>query len=428
MTEDFLHFVWKFKRFRSADLKTTTGESITIISTGSHNHDGGPDFFDARVRIGETTWAGNVELHIRSSDWMKHGHHHDKAYDNVVLHVVFEDDITLKRNGHLIPTLELKGVIEPLVYQKYRSLQTNADWIPCQAHLPSVNELTLRSWLDRMATERLEEKTQTIHEALIASSNSWEEVFYQRLARHVGMKVNDEAFEMLAKSVPVHVLAKHKNNLAQIEALLFGQAGLLEDVFTDDYPKLLQKEYDHLRKLHRLTPMTSHTWQFMRMRPANFPTIRIAQLSALVHHATHLFSRVLESTALKQVRALLEAEPSTYWVDHYHFDTPTMKKAKALGDAAIDNIIINVIAPMVFVYGTHHAKPDLKERAMAWLQDLPAENNNIIRQWEQLTVRARSAFASQALLRLKKVYCAPKRCLECAIGNAILKPAAMVAS
>ena len=422
MTEDFLHFVWKFQRFHSHDLHTTQGQGVSVLAPGLSNTDGGPDFSHARVKIGDTTWAGHVEMHVRSSDWMKHGHHRDRAYDNVILHVVFEDDIPLRKgNSEPMPTLELKGQIEPLIFHKYSALLTNRDWIPCQGHIASVDPMVVRSCLDRMAIERIEEKTHLIEEELAAAGNSWEDVFYRRLARHFGMKVNDEAFEMLAESLPLKVLAKHKNNLLQIEAMLFGQAGMLEELFGDEYPRSLQKEYDHLRKLHDLHPMQGHVWQFLRMRPANFPSIRLAQLAALIQQSTHLLSRVLEIDSLKKLRELFACKPSAYWKDHYQFDKVSAAKSKTLGDAAIDNILINVIAPVLFVYGSQHGKPALKERALELLGGLSPESNHIVRKWAELEVKAESALDSQALLHLKRSYCSAKRCLECTIGNTILK-------
>jgi hypothetical protein len=429
MTEDFLHFVWKYKRFRSFGLVTTEGDALTVTASGHHNHDGGPDFHDARIRIGETSWAGHVEIHLRSSDWLKHGHHRDRAYDNVILHVVFEDDVRIRRpSGELIPTLELRGLVEPLLYQKYRSLLLTKDWVPCQAHLGSVDQMVVRTWLDRLAAERLEEKVQGIDEILAATKNSWEDVFYQRLARHFGMKVNDEPFEMLARSVPVRLLSKHKRSVLQIEALLFGQAGFLDAIFVDEYPRMLQKEYAHLSRLYNLVPLGKHTWQFLRMRPGNFPTVRIAQLAALVHRSTHLFSKIVESDNLKAIRKLFDVETSVYWLDHYSFEKPSPRRRKPLGEAAIDNILINVIAPLLFAYGLYHANDNLKARALELLQDVGPENNNVTRRWSELGIEAQNAFDSQALIRLKRAYCSFTRCLECGIGNSILKIPAPMAS
>jgi hypothetical protein len=292
MTEDFLHYIWKFKLFDLAGLCTMDGVPVEVIKAGDHNFDAGPDFFNARLRIGETLWAGNVEVHIRASDWNRHGHQSDKAYDNIILHAVYEADIPLLRaSGERIPTIEMKSRIPLRHFQAYMNFKQSSDWIPCEKQFASVPDLVVNASLDRMLAERLEKKSLSILFSLQNNHNNWEETFYQALARNYGFKTNAEPFELLARSLPSLVLAKHKNSLLQVEALLFGQAGMLEDHYEDKYMSSLQNEYIFLRQKFRLEPIPLHLWKYLRLRPVNFPAIRIAQFASLVFHSSHLFSQ-----------------------------------------------------------------------------------------------------------------------------------------
>lgn len=423
MKEDFLHYLWRLRRFDSSHLQTTEGETIEIQQLGEHNNHAGPDFTNARVRIGETLWAGNVEMHLQASEWIKHQHQNDKAYDNVILHVVMEEDqIICRNNGERIPCLELKKHIAPKVATIYEKLIFNEHWIPCQHHFNSVSEFTKNLWLDRLLVERLEQKTEAIEQRLEQSKNDWEQTFYEFLARNFGVKVNAIPFELLAKTTPIRTtIAKHKNNLHQIEALLFGQAGLLEVTFEDAYPLSLQKEYRFLQKKYQLTPIKSELWKFMRMRPANFPSIRIAQLATLIYQSSALFSKLLEVENITQIEQLFQVKLSDYWLNHYVFDKESTQRNKTLGKNTIHLFIINTIAPFLFLYGKRHAKADFQDRALRLLEALSPEKNSIIKKWKDLGLRPDSAYQTQALLQLKNEYCKQKRCLECAIGNAILK-------
>ena len=421
MREDFLHYLWRLKRFDISNLKTTEGTPIELLKVGDHNHHAGPDFTDARIRIGDTTWAGNVEIHLNSSDWHRHGHHLDAAYQNVILHVVLEEDEVIRlENGERLPCLELKNRVPSKLAGSYLKLLHAENWIPCERNIPGVPEITQKLWLERLLVERLEKKTSLIQERLAANNNDWETTFYQVLARSFGTKVNTEPFEQLARSFPLKLIRKHQNSLMQIEALLFGQSGLLEGEFQDDYPQRLQKEAIFLRKKYGLQPLQKVQWKFMRMRPANFPTVRIAQFASLLFSATHLFSKVLATENLKEIGQVFDLKLSFYWYTHYRFDKLSSRRPKNLGAATIQSILINTIVPFLFYYGKARNEANFKDRALQFLDSLKPEENHIIQKWTDLGMQPDSAGQTQALLQLKQAYCDKKRCLECAIGHSIL--------
>jgi len=423
MQEEFLHYLWKFRLFNNQELKTTEGEPIQILKVGEHNSDSGPDFFNARIKIGKTTWAGNVEIHVRASDWELHKHQYDKSYDNVILHVVYKSDKEIKRkNSETIPALELKNRIPENTYQKYLSFNSSRDWIPCGKQIKDIDSFTLNHWLDRLLVERLERKSQPILESLKQNKNNWEETFYRSLARNFGLKVNAEPFELLARALPHAVLAKHKNSLIQLEALLFGTAGMLEKELTGDYPKELQKEFKFLKSKYKLVPIDSSLWKFMRLHPPNFPTIRIAQFANLIYKSTHLFSKVIEANTVKQIVNLLETEASEYWVTHYRFDKPSPNRKKTLGKDAVNSILINTIIAFLFVYGKEKGEEKFCDRALSFLEKIETEKNSIVNKWKELGVNTKTAYESQALLQLKNEYCSRKRCLECSVGAKLLAP------
>lgn len=424
LPERFLHYIWQFQLFEHQGLQSADGELIQIIHTGLLNHHAGPDFLDARIQIGKTLWAGHIEIHKKSSDWLQHNHQEDGAYENVVLHVVYEHDQAIHRqDGTVIPTLALKDKIAENYIKKYWLLLQNQQWIPCQSQFKGVLEFPMRFslWLDRLVVDRLEQKTKPIHQLLAQNNNNWEQAFYQFLARGFGAKVNADAFEQLAKSLPLLILAKHKNNLTQLEALLFGQAGLLEKELEEEYPLALKKEYTFLQKKYKLHPLQASSWKFGRIRPANFPTIRIAQLAKLIQQSTHLFSKILEAETVKDIHQLFNLKLQNYWLTHYQFDKETQKRNKSLGKNAIDLLLINTIIPFLFVYAKAKADNSYQDKALNWLSQLPAETNSIVSNWENLGLKVTSAQDSQALLQLKNVYCNEKRCLECTVGDLIMK-------
>ncbi len=423
-TEDFLHYIWKFRLFEKTGLQTTDGESIQIYSAGLHNTDSGPDFQNARIKIGGTTWAGNVEIHISSSDWHKHNHTNDGAYQNVILHVVYRDDepITLP-DGRKLPTLELQNRISDELFNRYHALIFgNQTIIPCEASISSVDEFTMRTWLTRVLIERLEKRSKAVTEALKVNRGDWEETFYQFLAANFGFKTNALPFELLAKSLPQNILARHKNNPLQLEALIFGQAGFLEGELTDDYPNKLKEEYSFLRKKYKLKPIESHLWKFMRLRPQNFPTVRLAQFAALIERSNHLFSKVLDIRDVKAFRDLFtDIAVNPYWEEHYRFDAPSKPSSKTLGAASIDILLLNTLALFLFSYGKQLQLEHFINRSLKLLESLPAEKNNIINDYGGLSVKVQTAFESQALLELRNNYCNFKKCLQCGIGNKILR-------
>jgi hypothetical protein len=422
MQEAFLHFLWRTRRFDAQNLQTTQGQSIEIQKIGEHNTHAGPDFFNARLRINDTFWAGNVEMHLRASEWLAHGHSSDPAYDNVVLHVVLEEDQPIFRtNGERIPCLELRGRIPPKLLENYQRLEQEQEWIPCQKFFRSVPDIVRLNWMDRLAVERLETKTASIEETLHATQNHWEEAFYRHLARNFGLKVNSEPFEILARSLPMLILAKHKSSLLQIEALLFGQAGFLETDYMEEWPNELAREYRHLAHKYGLEPMAKSQWKFLRLRPANFPTLRLAQFAALVHQSANLFSKILEINSVREIENLFEVRASPYWFNHFQFDKASQNREKTLGRDFIHLIIINTIVPFLFHYGKTKGLLEPPKRALALLEALSPESNAALEAWSALGANARNAFQSQALIQLKTRYCDEKRCLECAIGGAILK-------
>ncbi|MCK5029423.1 MAG: DUF2851 family protein [Bacteroidales bacterium] len=420
MREEFLHYIWKYKLFKNQDLKTQNQEKLEVINQGIHNSDAGPDFFNARIKINDTIWVGNVEIHINSSDWYKHNHHLDKAYDNVILQVVLNNDKDVFRtNGQLIPTLAIEFDNEFL--NNYESLIKNESWISCQSDIHRVDSFTIHNWIEKLAIERLEEKSERIHKLLEQTNSSWENAFYIQLASNFGFKLNSTPFELLAKSLPLTYLAKHKDNLFQIEALLFGQAGFLEDKSGDEYFKNLKKEYIYLQKKFMLTPIEKHLWKFLRSRPGNFPTIRIAQYSKLIYSSTSLFSKILEAKTIQDLYTLFIVNPSDYWESHYVFNKESVKKSKSIGKSAVDIILINTIIPFLFIYGDAKGQSELKTKAIELLEKLKSEKNAIITKWDELGVESENAFHSQALIQLKNEYCNHKKCLNCQIGNYIIR-------
>ena len=424
-TEDFLHYIWKFRLFNRLNLRTTQGEELEVYSAGLHNSHAGADFQNARIRIGETTWAGNAELHISSSDWHKHGHTTDSAYDNVILHVVYRDDEPLIRpDGKHVPTLELKDRIPPGLYNNYHNLVFgNQAIIPCEGTIATVDGLTMQNWLTRILVERLEKRSEAVITALNLNRGDWEETFYQFLAANFGFKTNALPFELMAKALPQSILAKNKNNPMQIEALIFGQAGFLSNDLQDAYPLSLKKEYDYLCKKYSLQPIENHLWKFLRMRPQNFPTIRLAQFAALVVQSNHLFSKILEVSDVNLLRNLFNnLKINEYWETHYRFDKESKAAGKSLGRSAVDTILLNTVVLFLFSYGRHMKLQQFTNRALKLLESLPAEQNNIIADFINLGVNIKTAFESQALLELKNNYCDYKKCLQCGVGIKILKP------
>ncbi len=417
MNERLLQFIWQFQYFNKNDLITVEGEPVQIIYQGSYNTNQGPDFLDAKIKIGNTTWAGNVELHVRSGDWLEHKHSSDKNYNNVILHVVWENDQALENT---IPVIELQHRVAKVLLEHYQQLMNTGTFIACEKTIGSINEITWMAWKERLLVERLQQKSEKIFFYLEKNNNHWEETFWWLIARNFGIKINSDAFEAIAQSMPINILAKHKQQIHQLEALLFGQAGLLEKEFDEHYPKLLQKEYRFLKKKYQLKTVHQPVF-FLRMRPANFPSLRLAQLAMLIHESLHLFAAVKETAVLKEIRNLLTVTANDYWNYHYVFDELSASKPKKLGNQMIDNILINTVVPVLFAYGHYHKESKYKDKALQWLMEIAEEKNTITKGFQQLGIEQKNAFDSQALIRLKNEYCDQKKCLDCAIGNKILR-------
>lgn len=418
MTERLLQFIWQFRYFNTNGLTTTDGEAVQVIFPGNSNSNQGPDFYDAKIKIGKTTWAGTVELHVKTTDWKRHHHHDDKNYRNVILHVVWENDQLPDPNS--IPLIELSSRVSKILLTRYEELMNSGGFIPCEKNIYSIRDITWKAWKERLVIERLLRKSKTAETYLNENKFHWEETFWWLLARNFGIKVNADAFEQIAKSIPVNVLAKHKNQIHQVEALLFGQAGLLTGKFKEDYPQLLQREYDFLQKKYQLKKIHEPV-HFLRMRPGNFPTVRLAQLAMLITRSSHLFSKIKEADSAAEIKMWFGITANDYWHYHYKFDEPSGYKKKRLGEAMVDNIIINTICPIMFAWGNYHNNQKYKNKALHWLEEVTGENNSITKGFQHLGIETKNACDSQALIELKNEYCNKKRCLDCAVGNAMLK-------
>jgi hypothetical protein len=421
ISEDFLHYIWNYRLFNQKKLETVQGENLKIIHPGQHNSDGGPDFSDARIKIGNTSWAGNVEIHVKSSDWLRHNHHNDKAYNNIILHVVFHNDIEITRSDNTaIPVIDLSEYVDSLTILNYTNLMRSKNWIPCENQLNSINQITFSSWYSRLLVERFERKSEKVSETLKFYKNNWEQAFYLQLASNFGFKLNAVPFELLAKSLPLSIIAKHSNNLFQLEALFFGQAGMLENNKKDTYYQELKNEYHYLKQKFSLTPMDEYLWKFLRLNPAGFPSIRIAQFTSLIKNSNALFSKITEAKNIKKIEELFDTNCSEYWETHYIFGKGSPKMAKNLGKSAIENIIINTVVPILFLYGDFKNDEQIKERALYFLENLNAEKNSIVTKLKLLGFPARTAADSQALLEMRNNYCMNKKCLSCGIGIKLL--------
>lgn len=422
MKEDFIAYLWKNKLLTPSQMHILSGEKLELIDPGIENHDAGPDFFASRVRIDNTLWVGNVEIHVRSSDWQRHGHQNDPAYDNIILHLVYENDSPATTStGKIVPVMEVKKMIDDNLLENYQALVANRHWVACEKNINDVDKFFVGNWLNRLLVERLERKAEEVLHYYNFFSNNWDHTFYHLLAHNFGFKVNASPFGLLAQRTPFTLLAKNSNNFTVVEALLFGQAGLLHQNYRDLYPRLLFKEYLHQKKKHGLSPVDRKLWKFARLRPVNFPTLRIAQFAMLINKHERLFRKIMYAQSFSEIQKLLQVQASPYWDNHYSFDKPSARTPKKLGTDSINNLIINTIAPIQFVYGDISQNSSLKESAIALFQSCAPESNSIINKWEKLGIKPENAADSQALLELKKYYCLPKKCLRCAIGHMVLR-------
>ncbi|MNK12577.1 hypothetical protein D3C87_306440 [compost metagenome] len=422
-SEHFLHFIWQFRLLNSTKLYCEDGEELQVLHPGRLNKHAGPDFTEAKLVIDGVNWVGHVEIHLKSSDWLLHGHQNDPAYNSVVLHVVYQHDSPIYRtNGSLVPVLVLKNRFPDHLLSNYSELIATVNPFPCQKHIAGVDQLIVNTFLSRVMIERFEQKSEEVFQKLRNNRGDWEQTFYYFLARNFGFKVNAVPFELLADALPLLIFSKHKDNALQITALVFGQAGFLEQPFLDVYPTRLQNEYLFLKKKYGLIAVDPVLWKFLRMRPQNFPTVRLAQFAALILKSNYLFSKILEAGSVDEVRLLFTDLPvNKYWQTHYHFNKNTRKVIVQPGLQSIDNIIINTVCLFLFSYGKYTDQPGLVDRALDFLEKIPSEKNSIVSQYVSAGLKVDCAFSSQALLQLNKCYCSQKKCLNCAIGIKILK-------
>ena len=417
MKEEFLYYLWE-NRLLTGSLATAQGQSVEIIHPGFRNQNSGPDYLEAKIRIGEQLWAGHVEIHVKTSDWNRHGHQHDRAYHNVVLHVVYEHDASIND----IPVLEVRGHYDLSLHQRYEQFMASKRWIACERALSQVQPFTRNTWLERMAVERLEEKAGNVTRLLNANQFDWEHTLYHLLLRSFGMKVNNEAFETLSCLLPLKTLLKHADNLIQVEAMLLGCAGFLEVESDEDYPNLLKREFAVMRSKFDLLTMPAERWKFMRMRPVNFPTVRLVQLAQMIYRHGCLFSKTKEAVTASDAKKLFDVEASSYWDTHFRLaEASNTGKPKHLGEGTADVLMINAIIPLLFCYGQFHKDTACCDKAMRFLEETAAEDNTVIRHFQAIGIKADNAMQSQAMLHLYNHYCRRKRCLECSIGNVLLR-------
>ena len=418
--EQLLHYVWKHKIFPLQELRTVTGVPVEIIDVGLHNTNSGPDFFNGKIKIDGTLWVGNIEIHSISSDWVRHGHHKDKAYDSVVLHIAERIDCDVYRsNGEEIPQMQL--ACPDRVRSRYDELKRADMKPPCFSIIPSLPSLTVHSWLSALQSERFQQKTDVIKERLKLYNNHWEDTFFVSLARNFGFGINGDAFELWAKLISFRAIDKHRDNLFQVEAFFFGQAGLLNEDLPDPYYQELQREYRYLEHKFELRQMDASLWRFLRLRPGNFPHVRLAQLGYLYHKERSLFSRVMEAETIKEIRAILSTGTSDYWKAHFNFYKSSPASEKKLGNGVMDLLVINTVAPFLFAYGLHKGEEMFCLRAISLLEELRAENNYVTRLWDGVGIPVHSAADSQALIQLQKEYCDKKKCLYCRFGYEYLR-------
>jgi len=421
LKEELLFFVWQYKLLQPVELFTQSGQAIKIIHPGELNKDSGPDFFNAKIKIGKLTLAGNIEIHVNASDWFKHNHQNDSMYSNIILHIVYNNDLK-KENSNTgnFETLEIKKLIDPSLLKKYNSLMSSKSKLPCASNIKNINSLKLQSWLQRMLIERLEQKTLYIEHLFELSGNDFSQTFYLTLARSFGFKVNSEPFENLARHLPLQILLKHAGNLFQLEALLFGCAGLLEKAYKEKYLQQLQNEYEFLKNKYKLKVMNPGVWKFMRLRPANFPSVRLWQFALLIHNSPEIFTTPYHYNSITKLRKAIRHQPQDYWKNHYYPGDKEQKDISGIGENSIENLLINTIAPYLFFYGKRTAKEQFTEYALEAFDDLQFEENVKTRLFTGSGLKFKNAGESQALINLHDKYCKTKRCINCGIASQLL--------
>lgn len=422
MKENLLHFVWKLKLFSTAQLKSANGEIIEIISAGAANLNAGPDFLNAKLVINNQLWAGNVEIHLNSSDWYAHNHETDENYDSVILHVVWENNVAVfRKTNEPIVTLELKNYISKELLDSYRQLfSKNKNWINCEKDIASIDSFILTNWIERLYVERLENKSAQIQNMVNKLNNNWEAALFVLLAKNFGLKINSEAFMNFANSFDFSIVRKISGNLVQLEALFFGQAGMLSKDYESEYYENLKREYNFLQAKFQLTPILKGQVQFFRLRPNNFPTIRLSQLAMVYHQHQNLFSKIMETEDIKEFYGLFDLATSDYWETHFTFGTSSKKIIKKITKPFVDLLLINTIIPLKFLYLKSLGKTDVSA-ALTIIANIKPEKNEIISKFNELHIKSKTAFETQALLQLKNEYCNKQLCLNCAVGKELLR-------
>ena len=432
MNEHILSFIWRFQYFETADLRTDEGSELSISRAGLLNSNAGPDFSNVRIQIDGVEWAGCVEIHVKASDWFLHQHATDKAYESVVLHVVWENDLPVNRlDGTLIPTLTLKGIVRRSILERYFQLLDEKEEIPCANSFGHADHLQKLAMLDRVLLERLDAKASNVIVLFQNNQQNWEETAYQWLGQHFGFKLNDPAFLRLTQIVPWKIIQKHRNALLQIEAILFGVAGLIPELVVtgdigvpqEEYVHDLRREYQFLSAKYGLqgNKIEEHEWKFLRLRPAGFPTVRLAQMAKLLSRHTSIFSVIVNQEKLSGLHDIFQLQQSEYWTGHFQFGKKSKSKVPAMGKEAANLLIINAVIPLIVAYSRQRHLPDLLDRAIEWLSEIPAENNRITREWERLEMRVKTAADSQALIQWHNHYCIERRCLDCTVGASLVR-------
>jgi hypothetical protein len=421
MTEAFLHYLWQYRLVDMRNLRTDDGQTVEVVNAGKYNHDAGPDFFNARLRLNGTQWAGNVEIHINSSDWQKHSHHNDPAYDSCILHVVYRyDSTTLRMDGSRIPTVEIGERFPNYLWDNYLRLLGTTGWVACQHRLREIDESIWQKLMSDMVEERLELKSKQILISLAGTRDDWEETFYQYLSRNFGFQLNAMPFEMLARSLPLKLIKYELSNPLNIEAMLFGQAGMLDINNHDFYTGDLNERYGHLQKKYSLKNIPVSAWKYLRLRPVNFPPVRIAQLSALLISKPAIFGLLRDIKNTKELFALFNVSTSPYWNEHYMPGKKSKAIVKNIGRTSISNIIINTVVPFLYTWGKYSGNTQLMTRSVKMLEELPAEENKLINSWTDAGIKTSTAAGTQSLLQLKLNHCAEKKCLTCLIGKQLI--------
>jgi hypothetical protein len=425
MKEEFLQYVWKFQQFKSNELVTTEGLPVEVVYPGEHNVNAGPDFLNARIRIGGTLWAGNVEVHVRASDWYRHNHHHDPSYKNVILHVVYTPDKEVHGNySKAIPVLRLDDKIDFQSYRYYKAWLKKSGFIPCEGSVSSVPEMVKQDALESMAVERIQEKSQYLLDALRLSKGDLEQVFYASLCRSLGLKVNAMPFEQLSNKAPFKLVRKYRDQPIKLEALLLGQAGFLSDKCLEDpYIATIKEEYSFIQSKHALEPMGISSWKLSRLRPASFPPLRIAQLSQIYSNHPGLAAKIMETETYEELATIFSVEPRhVFWRNHFSLNTVSaIASSKSLGANTVRTIVINTVIPFLFATSSFNRDGFFREKALNLLESMKPENNKITRSYSSLGFPTSSAIHSQGMIGLKKRFCEQSQCLNCKIGVFILK-------